>query len=49
MTKQGRLEFDAHVTHASQGDLVYVTLDNNVEMLAKARWLCLCISPSLTG
>ncbi len=35
MTKQGRLEFDGHVTHANQGGLVHGTLDNNVEMLAK--------------
>jgi hypothetical protein len=30
MTEQGLLEFDGHVTHANQGGLVYVTLDNRV-------------------
>jgi hypothetical protein len=35
MTKHGVLEFGGHVTHKSQRGLFCVTLDNNVDMLAK--------------
>jgi translation initiation factor IF-1 len=49
MMKQGLLEFDGYVTHVNQGGLVYVTLNNNVAMLAKVcgnvRCHGICVAP----